>query len=300
MLCDECGQNVATVKLTEIVNQKKSERHLCEDCARNKGISVQPELDTSAVAGAAVAIGASLLKAASGALVRQDELSALSCPVCGITFAQFRASGRLGCANDYVAFRRGLLQLCEKIHGSTQHTGRVPRQVHERLQRRREVAALREELNRAIQGEDYEARRQAARRDLRARGTRARLRADRGEGGAGAARRGAHGVVRRAAWASGSARAGPTPTSSSRPGSAWRAISPIAPFLTRASPRQRAELEQRLRTCIRPGRHRRAGPGRCRRARAAGVREPRRDGAGGPAVPGRAPRDLEGAGGGRG
>ncbi len=73
-----------------------------------------------------------------------------------MTFARFRASGRLGCANDYVAFRRGLEPLLEKIHGSAEHRGRVPTQVSRRLERRKRVSQLREELNRAIQAEEYE------------------------------------------------------------------------------------------------------------------------------------------------
>jgi protein arginine kinase activator len=150
MLCDTCQENVATVHLTEIVNKQKNELHLCEGCARDKGVCIQSGVDVPTES-------AAILKPPSAPLARRgDELSSLSCPVCGMTFSRFRSSGRLGCANDYVAFRRGLLPLLEKIHGSAEHKGRVPTQVSERLERRKKVSELREELNRAIQAEEYE------------------------------------------------------------------------------------------------------------------------------------------------
>ena len=45
-LCDSCGKNEATVHLTEIVKdeegqEKKSETHLCEECAQKQGVGPQ-------------------------------------------------------------------------------------------------------------------------------------------------------------------------------------------------------------------------------------------------------------------
>jgi protein arginine kinase activator len=34
MLCSECGKNEATVHYTHIINGKKTEKHLCEQCAK--------------------------------------------------------------------------------------------------------------------------------------------------------------------------------------------------------------------------------------------------------------------------
>ena len=44
-----------------------------------------------------------------------EELDKKSCPVCGITFAEFRQSGRLGCAYDYVCFEEDLESLLANI-----------------------------------------------------------------------------------------------------------------------------------------------------------------------------------------
>jgi protein arginine kinase activator len=150
MKCEVCSENVATVHLTEVVNKKTKTLHLCEECYRQKGVSVKPQYLPDAVPAAA---SGAVEKAAAPKI---DEAT-VSCPVCGLTFAEFRASGRLGCANDYVAFKRGLVPLLEKIHGHVvEHKGKVPAHVGERLERQKKVAGLRQALNKAIQKEEYE------------------------------------------------------------------------------------------------------------------------------------------------
>ncbi len=37
MLCQECGEKQATLHFTKIVNGEKTEFHICESCAREKG-----------------------------------------------------------------------------------------------------------------------------------------------------------------------------------------------------------------------------------------------------------------------
>ena len=36
MICEECNIRKATVHMTKIINGKKEEVHLCEECARTK------------------------------------------------------------------------------------------------------------------------------------------------------------------------------------------------------------------------------------------------------------------------
>ena len=38
MTCDLCGKSEATVHLTEVVDKQTRELHLCESCAKKKGI----------------------------------------------------------------------------------------------------------------------------------------------------------------------------------------------------------------------------------------------------------------------
>lgn len=40
MICQECQVQQATLHFTKIVNGKKTEMHVCEQCAREKGESI--------------------------------------------------------------------------------------------------------------------------------------------------------------------------------------------------------------------------------------------------------------------
>jgi protein arginine kinase activator len=53
-------------------------------------------------------------------------------------------------------FRRGLVPLLEKIHGNLEHKGKIPVHATERLERQKQIVALRRQLNEAIQKEAYE------------------------------------------------------------------------------------------------------------------------------------------------
>jgi protein arginine kinase activator len=87
----------------------------------------------------------------------------LTCPACGLQYAQVRAEGRLGCPADYDAFRSALEPLLERIHRAVGHAGKVPRSFR-RQQREAELKALRKQMLAAAKAEQYE---EAARlRDL--------------------------------------------------------------------------------------------------------------------------------------
>ena len=82
--------------------------------------------------------------------------SAVECPVCGITFAKFRETGRLGCPNDYEVFRAELKPLLENIHGNLRHVGKVPKRLPVDTRRQTELIKLRQEIQQAVAIEDYE------------------------------------------------------------------------------------------------------------------------------------------------
>ena len=117
MKCDNCNKP-ATVHLTEIKGGKKIEKHLCEQCAaQNEGVPMAKshtpinELLTNFV------------MAHSGL---QKDVGA-ACEGCGITWAEFRQSGLLGCENDYTLFDKDLTPLLQRAHeGATHHLGKVP------------------------------------------------------------------------------------------------------------------------------------------------------------------------------
>ncbi len=148
MICQRCKKNNATVHLTDIVKNEKHERHLCDQCASEEGITIKTHTPINQLL-------ASFVLQQSGA----QELAGLTCDQCGTTFVEFRNNGLLGCPNDYDAFEKALLPLLERAHGegATHHVGKVPRgRTDGTEQRQRELMRLRRELSQAVEREDYE------------------------------------------------------------------------------------------------------------------------------------------------
>jgi len=148
MLCDICHKNIATVHLTEIVNEKVEEMHICQKCAKDKTEEIKEQLNISDFLGGLAEIGGA-----------KSEKSALKCSSCGLTYDDFRKKGKLGCQECYATFRDNLLPLLKKIHGSIQHNGKAPfilkREAGE-IHLDKKVKELRNRLEDAIKKEEYE------------------------------------------------------------------------------------------------------------------------------------------------
>jgi len=80
----------------------------------------------------------------------------VQCPRCGLVYSEFKESGRLGCSECYTTFRSQLRPLLRRIHGSTKHVGKAPARDSERVALRREIQRLHEDLQRAIEREEFE------------------------------------------------------------------------------------------------------------------------------------------------
>ncbi len=145
MECESCHQRQATLRRTEVIANKVRTVHLCEECAKSGDVSLKPPPPAAAMV---------VVPAATEQEFR--ELMERRCPTCGLSYSEFRTRGRLGCASDYGIFRRGLLPLLEKIHGKTQHQGKVPSRIGTDIVREKELQRLRSELQKAVKREAYE------------------------------------------------------------------------------------------------------------------------------------------------
>ncbi len=151
MMCDECGIRPANIRLTTIVNGEKKERNLCSEClARNQRF----KMDFSTLAGHLSGL-LDALKAGGGE--REEDMPDLQCTRCGMTYEKFRKTGMVGCAQCYSEFREPLQKLMSRVHGHTQHVGRVPGGEDNRLSMKLKVEKLRQQLSKAIADEEYEA-----------------------------------------------------------------------------------------------------------------------------------------------
>ncbi|WP_338553319.1 UvrB/UvrC motif-containing protein [Paenibacillus sp. KS-LC4] len=155
MICQECGKRPATLHFTKIVGGEKTEFHICEACARERGEGIP-----------GTANGFSIHSLLSGLLDfdpsgTSGSAGTKACPVircdeCGFTYAQFSKIGRFGCSACYKHFSDKLDPLLKRVHGSTVHTGKIPKRTGGQLQNKRELDQLRRELYDCIEQEEFE------------------------------------------------------------------------------------------------------------------------------------------------
>lgn len=152
MICESCGKRPATVHFTEIVQGQKSEYHLCETCAREKG---QAAYQAVAEAFSVNQFLSGLMHFDPSVQTRVGEAST-RCENCGMTFKQFSQIGRFGCPQCYQTFAPGLESLLRKIQSSEKHVGKIPRRRGGVIGLRRELQQLRQEMQNCITEEHFE------------------------------------------------------------------------------------------------------------------------------------------------
>jgi protein arginine kinase activator len=150
--CQKCSKP-ATLHITEIIKGVPHELHLCEDHAQQ--FLNQPQPTDEALTDVASTMAQHFTTGVTEQKLAQ--LDKQECPVCGITFLEFRSQGRLGCPNDYEAFKDELVPLLENIHGQSQHCGKVPQRAPGDSKRQTQLIKLRNDLKRAVAEEEYEA-----------------------------------------------------------------------------------------------------------------------------------------------
>lgn len=154
MLCDDCGQRQAEIHLTSIEDEAMKTLHLCAECAGRRGLEAPAGKPEGGEKPPLVDFLAQLGKA--GALPAAAP-PAEPCPFCGTTPDDFRETGRVGCSQCYVHYEAQLRGLLRRIHGSSQHAGKLyisePSELTDRLGR---LSSARRRLRRAIETEDFE------------------------------------------------------------------------------------------------------------------------------------------------
>ncbi|MBI4972012.1 MAG: UvrB/UvrC motif-containing protein [Candidatus Omnitrophica bacterium] len=149
MLCNVCGLEEATIHLTEIINTKMVELHLCEQCAYEKGTDVKQYFNFSELLEGLSEAG-EMLKSPS------EKKEAVRCKGCGISFDDFGKSGRLGCPECYQTFSKQLLPLIKRIHRATQHVGKKPSKISGEVKFHMELRELHERLRKLVEQEAFE------------------------------------------------------------------------------------------------------------------------------------------------
>ena len=155
MKCQKCNRP-ATFHITELLGGKPQELHLCSDHAQ--GYLQQTQDAAPGTSNIATALAHHMAQQMSLAKTGQElaRLDEEVCPVCGMTFFEFRNQSRFGCSNDYPFFWKHLEPLLLGVHGEMTHTGKIPPRAQRLSRQFTELIQLRREMQEAVREELYE------------------------------------------------------------------------------------------------------------------------------------------------
>ena len=148
MQCENCGNADAAIQVTRVEDNEMRVQHLCGTCAAEQGID-------PGAAGGNLPLADFLAQIGSG--VAGEATAAGRCPSCGLTPPQHKETGRLGCAVCYTHYQQHLRALLRRLHGGTQHVGKVAVTPEtDDGGRKARADSLRRSLQRAVDSEDFE------------------------------------------------------------------------------------------------------------------------------------------------
>ena len=154
MKCDFCDKK-ATVFLTQLVEGQMKKVCLCDQCAKERGVT-----DPTGFSLADLLLGG--IASATGQPGTSKPTAVTTggggrkCPTCGFTLEDLRRVRRFGCSDCYSTFGEEVGQMVRGMHKGTSHIGKVPaglmamQVLHQRLEE------LRARLDQAIASESYE------------------------------------------------------------------------------------------------------------------------------------------------
>lgn len=139
MKCESCGENDASVELTQVVEGDLRKWNLCEACAEEKGIEQQGEVSLT-----------DILFGMGG----EDSAPAMdvSCPGCHMRRSDFKQKTRFGCPQCYRTFETELGPLLMAMHKGERHVGKIPRSAEFSAK----IESLQAELDDAVKAQNYE------------------------------------------------------------------------------------------------------------------------------------------------
>lgn len=153
MLCQNCGKHEATTHIKSVVNGEYTQLHLCTTCAGKLGYG-------DVFSGFGFDLGDffgnffSKPKAISASKTER-------CEKCGMSFEEIVKNGKIGCAGCYEKFYEMLLPSVQRIHGKTQHNGKVAsvsaeKEVAKEKTKEEIIAELQAEMKTAIEEQNFE------------------------------------------------------------------------------------------------------------------------------------------------
>jgi protein arginine kinase activator len=143
LLCQNCGEREARISITQIVNNLKTQIHLCHQCAQQSGhadsVSALQKMLAGMVDWGPQSIG-----------------KGKTCPGCGLSEIELRQRGRFGCGQCYQTWEPLVKTIIGRVQGRTTHTGKIPLSAGSRVRAQRELGELKDKLQTAVKEERFE------------------------------------------------------------------------------------------------------------------------------------------------
>lgn len=155
MLCHECNEREATLHFTKILNGKKTEIHLCDHCAREKG-EYLPGSNSFSIHHLLSGL-LNFEQPIQNSPNRPTQVEHQQCKKCGMTYHQFARAGRFGCVECYETFSLKLDPMLRRVHsGNTIHSGKIPKRIGTDIHLKRQISELKQKLQQHISKEEFE------------------------------------------------------------------------------------------------------------------------------------------------
>lgn len=165
MLCQNCGENEANVRYTQIINGVKKEMTLCEKCSKELGIT-NIDFDFNMPINLSSFLGEVFGNNEDTILPEFTKTKGLQCDQCGMTYDEFINTGKFGCSNCCDTFEDRLNPILKNLQGANEHIGRkgkvtktefnIENKKEEKPKQKSKIDTLKENLKMAIKEERYE------------------------------------------------------------------------------------------------------------------------------------------------
>ena len=155
MLCENCNENEANVRYTQIVNGVKKEMRLCQSCAAKFGIGSMDFNFNMPFSGLFEDLLNDYDVMPTIAMPKP-----VTCDKCGLSFDEFVEDGKFGCDNCYTIFENKIDPILKRLHGSSKYVGRkaIANEANNIVQKNEQskIENLKRELKQKIKEEKYE------------------------------------------------------------------------------------------------------------------------------------------------
>jgi protein arginine kinase activator len=152
MKCDFCEQK-ATVFLTQLVEGQMKKVCLCDNCAKERGVTDPTGFSLADLLLGGLPGGPGTVPSHASPLTPGN---GKKCMTCGFTLDDLKRVRRFGCSDCYATFGDEVAQMVRGMHKGTSHIGKVPEGLMAIQFRNQRIEELRSRLEQAIISESYE------------------------------------------------------------------------------------------------------------------------------------------------